>query len=257
LEETIGGALRSSAPPAAPTRRLGDFSVADEAGSAEPLECIVYSKRPLFISGVVYPRHGHADKDTGRRLERFGPLRSFSLDLAGKEAGVVVTTAAASYTLIRPSTAYRKHFEHLAGQAALTMEVHRVLSPAHGGTTAATLEEVVARLARTKVVKGYSTAREGLLVNGKFVLTHLAATGTTGAPAPRREAAGFAAALEAAVQESRCEGAPRGGGGNPEETDTAHDGRAADRGKAPATDGGQMDADEQFARQLQAKIDNE
>jgi DNA (cytosine-5)-methyltransferase 1 len=257
LAETQSGA------PAVTARRLGDFSVVDEAGSPEPLESSLYSQKPLFLCGVVYPRDGPATKDTGRRVERVGPLRAFSLALAGKEAGVVVATAAATYTLSRPSAVYRKHFGHLAEQAALVLEVHHALSPAHGGTTAATLEEVIARLARTKVVKGYATAREGLLVNGKFVLAQLAAADAAGgAAAPQLAATGFAAALGSAVQEFRYEGAQRGAG-NPGGIVIARDGgaaaRAASKGKAAAAaaDGGQMDADEEFARQMQAKIDNE
>lgn len=127
-------------------RRLGDFSVVDEAGIAEPVESVDYSKSKLFLSGgcrcplllacslraarlrmaaccfelaswsqplslppqppwhvasrtmfahfpvpssppagVVYPKDGPTNKQTGRRCERFGPLESFTLDLSDKK----------------------------------------------------------------------------------------------------------------------------------------------------------------------------
>lgn len=49
-------------------------------------------------------------------------------------------------------------------------QVHHALSPQLGGSAFAPLEEVVARLARAGVCKGFPTAREGLLVNARFVL---------------------------------------------------------------------------------------
>lgn len=39
-------------------------------------------------AGVVYPKEGDASKASGRRVERFGPLTSFSVDYAGKTAQV-------------------------------------------------------------------------------------------------------------------------------------------------------------------------
>ena len=128
-------------------RRLGDFSVCDEAGIAEPLESIDYAQKKLFLSGeclpcveevavvlggrrcmggrpswrlagrwrattttrpscplttchsslslpcpalplpagVVYPKDGPTNKETGRRLDKFGPLDSFSLDFSDKK----------------------------------------------------------------------------------------------------------------------------------------------------------------------------
>lgn len=39
-------------------------------------------------SGVVYPKEGAANKDTGRRVDKFGPLKGFSLDFSGKAAQV-------------------------------------------------------------------------------------------------------------------------------------------------------------------------
>jgi hypothetical protein len=45
-----------------------------------------------------------------------------------------------------------------------------------GGNAAATFDEVVSRLARVKAVyKGYGSAREAVLLNGRFILQQLAA----------------------------------------------------------------------------------
>ena len=55
------------------------------------------------------------------------------------------------------------------------------LTPASGGSSGATLEEVVARLARSKLAKGYPSAREALLVNGKFLLAQVRGAGRGGA----------------------------------------------------------------------------
>ena len=52
-------------------------------------------------------------------------------------------------------------------------QVHLALSPQLGGSAFASLEEVVARLARAKVCAAYPTAREGLLVNARFLLGQL------------------------------------------------------------------------------------
>jgi hypothetical protein len=35
---------------------------------------------------MVYPKEGPTSKEAGRRLDRFGPLDSFSLDLSDKKA---------------------------------------------------------------------------------------------------------------------------------------------------------------------------
>ncbi|EFN59321.1 hypothetical protein CHLNCDRAFT_137706 [Chlorella variabilis] len=138
-------------------RRLGDFSVCDEAGIVEPVESVEYCQGKLFLSGVVYPKEGATTKETGRRCERFGPLESFSLDFSDKKGvQVVACTKEGQYLLMRPAAAYKK--------------VHQALSPQLGGSAFASLEEIVARLARAKVCKGYPSAREGLLVNARFLL---------------------------------------------------------------------------------------
>lgn len=51
----------------------------------------------------------------------------------------------------------------------------QALDPEFGGSPATGLDAVVAKLARAKAGKGYASAREALLLNGRFVLGQLAA----------------------------------------------------------------------------------
>lgn len=51
----------------------------------------------------------------------------------------------------------------------------QAVDPDLGGNLTAALDAVVAKLARAKAGKGYSSTREALLLNGRFVLGQLAA----------------------------------------------------------------------------------
>ena len=48
--------------------------------------------------------------------------------------------------------------------------MHQALSPQLGGSAFASLEEIVARLARAGTCKGFPSAKEGLLVSARFLL---------------------------------------------------------------------------------------
>lgn len=274
--ETEAQALGETAPPpgaasAGPlrARRLGDFSLCSEAGDAERIDSVLVSKAPIYISGVVYPKEGEASKATGRRAEKFGPLVSFSIDYSGKAAQVVLTTEAATYTLLKPAAAYKKTFAHLAEQADIAYEVHHALSPQLGGSAFATLEEVVARLARSKACKSYGSAREGLLVNGRFVLHQFEVLdAASGGKALKYLDTDFGQALQKEVKSYKYVGSQRqaeNGGGihiardapaaaKPSAKDPKGKGKAAVDAE-PTDEEKQLDADEQYARQLQAQMD--
>jgi hypothetical protein len=49
----------------------------------------------------------------------------------------------------------------------------QAIDPELGGSAAASLDAVVAKLARAKAGKGYASAREALLLNGRFVLAQV------------------------------------------------------------------------------------
>jgi hypothetical protein len=51
----------------------------------------------------------------------------------------------------------------------------QAIDPELGGSASASLDAVVAKLARAKAGKGYATAREALLLNGRFVLAQVCA----------------------------------------------------------------------------------
>jgi hypothetical protein len=75
------------------------------------------------FAGVVYPLEGEASKDTGRRVQRIGPLGSWSLDLSGKAPALVLATPSARYTVLRPAAAYKRLHSHLEEQAGIAFEV--------------------------------------------------------------------------------------------------------------------------------------
>lgn len=49
----------------------------------------------------------------------------------------------------------------------------QVLEPSFGGNATTSLDAVVAKLTRSKAGKGYHSAREALLLNGRFVLAQV------------------------------------------------------------------------------------
>jgi hypothetical protein len=49
----------------------------------------------------------------------------------------------------------------------------QAIDPELGGSATASLDTVVAKLARAKAGKGYASAREALLLNGRFVLAQV------------------------------------------------------------------------------------
>jgi DNA (cytosine-5)-methyltransferase 1 len=243
--------------PAIKTRRVGDFVVVDKAGVPEPIEALQFFQKDLFLSGVVYPAQGPTTKETGRRVELIGPLRSFSLDCSGKEVAVSLHTDAATYITVRPAASYKKVFSNLSGQADITFEVVQALMPQLGGNVQASLEEIIARLARTKTVKGFNTPREGLLLNGKFLLAQLtkmdigSSAGSKGAVSNLGDTA-FAKALADALKDFKYVGAQGANAG----IVISRDPRAKKTDEATEGDA-QMQADIEFARQLQAKMDVE
>lgn len=260
LKETEAGAGWSNK-----QRRLGDFSVADEAGIAAPVEGVEYTKSQLFLTGVVYPKEGPTNKETGRRVEKFGPLESFSLDFSDKKGvQVIASTKEGQYLLTKPATAYKKVYAPLAEKAAIAFEIHNALSPQLGGSAFASLEEIVARLARAKVCKGYPSAREGLLVNARFLLAQFEKLdAASGHKALKFLETDFGKSLAKEAKDYKYVGLQKANGGIVIRDVEAEAAAAAakGKGKGKAAVGGeedrQMEADEEFARQLQAKMDAE
>lgn len=242
--------------PSVKVRRLGDFTITNANDQMEPIENVSFGDKGVFISGMIYPREGPVTKDTGRRLEKFGPLRSFSVDLNGKTASITLHTDMASYVAMKPSSLYKRILENLSGQADVLFEVFCALSPSKGGSINATFEEVIAHLARSKAVRGYSTPREGLLVNGKFIMAQLKHLDQSrpSHSMPLYSETPFAKSLSEALSSFKYVGSQalqaQQGGISIKDSRSR---RSSDRGVSEAD--AQMAADEDLARRLQAKMD--
>lgn len=66
-------------------------------------------------------------------------------------AQVKICTAACEYEISKPAAVYRLQYSHLAEAAHLAAVCHDALAPSAGGSPAASLAEVVAKLSRAKV----------------------------------------------------------------------------------------------------------
>lgn len=280
------------------TRRLGDFAVYTETdaennsgdtsattggGELEPIETLPFASKPLYVSGIIYPSTGPMNKTTGRRVEKLGPLapgftvqchpgKANSNSQTTQGASIVISTDGATYILERPSTSYKKYFSNLSGQADMLYEVKCAVDPSFGGSPTLTVDEVVARLARNgKAVKSFSSPREALMVNGKFILSHLeyksevsetkpdrgkSATGNAMSGSTSLSESVFAQGLKTAMASwGSSMGAMHGSNGGLVI-------RSNDAGIQLDTSpkkysSEQLEADEDFARQLQAKMDAE
>lgn len=241
-------------------RRLLDFDVHDKQGTQQPLDSGDLKSRPLFLTGAVYPGDGKIAKEKGRRVKKLGPVTGWSIKFASQSPEVCVTTAEAMYSLGKAATAYRAIFEHLSEAVAVTLHCYMALAPSVGGNPQASLSEVVAKLARAKVGKSYATPREALLLNAKFVTAQLSGLdGTAAAGSTKFSELPFLASL---IQEGRAlaqqvRGGREGGPMTIREPGSDGAGGAAPAQNGGAEDGEHMETDEDFARQLQAKLDAE
>ena len=157
-------------------RRIHDFSVVDSNGNGEPLESLAFvpqgNNKGLFLCGVVYPMSGALRKSVGRRMVKpFGPVTGYSVDLL--RGDIIMKTSQAEYVASKPTASYKKWFENLSGQAAIASEVYQAIQQ---NMQSVRMENVIAHLARCKVTKAFSSPREGLLINGAFILDQLVHT---------------------------------------------------------------------------------
>ncbi|KAL6767831.1 MET1 [Auxenochlorella protothecoides x Auxenochlorella symbiontica] len=235
-----------------PRRRIGDFTLATPKGIHEPVLSIEAGMGvELILSGVVFPAAGPTTKASGASVAACGPVTGFRLEVdAGPEAQVVLSTPLAEYILLKPAPGYKKTFGNLFVQAALVREVCLALSPAKGGDLEASLDEVILRLARSKLDHGYASAREALLINAKLVIAQLSKLDDVSGPKGLKyllTECGKALVKEAASY--KYVGVQRPGAtGIHIRDDTRPE-------AAPADEDAQTLADADFARQLQAQMD--
>ncbi|KAF8055388.1 MET1B [Scenedesmus sp. PABB004] len=244
------------------TRRLVRFTVVDAAGEAQPLDRMDLLQGPLKITGAIYPDEGPLNKPDGRLLvEPFGPVTSWHVLYAKDGPTPVAVTGLGSYKLSKPAQPYRKFFASLTEQTTLAWHVVQAVDPDLGGSAAASLDAVVAKLARAKAGKGYATAREALLLNGAFVLAQLAAHEARragGASAKGKGAASFGSGPFVAELKAELAKGPVQVGLVSGNAITIRDVGA--EGAAAQAKGGEegdavVRADEELARRLQAKMD--
>lgn len=68
-------------------------------------------------------------------------------------------TDAGVYEVTKASAAYRPLYQHFAEQAEICFEVYQAVSPKQGGNPQASFDEVVAKVARSKVRPPRCSAR--------------------------------------------------------------------------------------------------
>lgn len=249
LEETSAAAAVPGSAVQVERRRIHDFAVVDSKENGEPLESLAFlrqKKKSVFLSGVVYPISGPLSKSAGRRVTKpFGPVTGYSVDLV--RGNIIVKTSRAEYVLLKPTAAYKKWFDNLAGQVAIASEVYQSISTAKGGIQSIGMDHVITHLARCKVTKEFSSPREGLLINGAFILDQL------GRADPAIESSQFFKELsaETASYVYLCDA--RTDGIRIKRDDTDREDRRS--GRVPRNS--QEAADQLYAMQLQAKIDKE
>ncbi|KAJ1383812.1 S-adenosyl-L-methionine-dependent methyltransferase [Sesbania bispinosa] len=122
-DETLAVRMTCGQDDGRPNRRLTDFILHDENGTAQPLEMLEVND--LFISGVVLPLEPSTDKkkEKGIRCEGFGRIETW--DISGYEDGFPViwlSTDIADYDCLKPATSYKKFFDHFFEKARACVE---------------------------------------------------------------------------------------------------------------------------------------
>lgn len=81
----------------------------------------------FLLTGAVYPETGPLNKENGRMVaDAFGPISSWYISYNSNEPVMVACTAAASYQLSKPASAYKKVHAALEEQTMLTWHVLQV-----------------------------------------------------------------------------------------------------------------------------------
>ncbi len=226
-------------------RRIHDFAIVDAKENGEPLESLEFfrqKKKDLFLSGVIYPNCGPLSKVAGRRMAKpFGPVTGYSVDLL--RGNIIIKTSLAEYIATKPTAAYKKWFENLVGQAAIASEVYQVVSKE--GIESVHMDHIIAHLARCKVTKDFASPREGLLVNGSFILSQLVHTD------PSIQSSSFYKEVSDEIAAYTYHSL--GNNGIRIKTNDTSESQSS----GGLVQGSQEAADQQYAMQLQAKMDKE
>ncbi|KAK9839549.1 hypothetical protein WJX84_009779 [Apatococcus fuscideae] len=172
--QALSEANGAPSPTSSQVFRLLDFSITDGHGDLCPTERLNFAEdRSFLLSGTIFAAEGKLTRANGQTVKSFGPVLRNTVDYSRPEAQVHLHTEQAVYTCVRPSIAYKQLYSRFAESVDICNEVFKALHPSHQGSPQASLDEIVARLIRCKAGKSYSTPREALLLNGKFVIAQL------------------------------------------------------------------------------------
>ncbi|GAU28477.1 hypothetical protein TSUD_294800, partial [Trifolium subterraneum] len=161
-----------------PNRRLTDFILHDETGAAQPLEMLEIND--LFITGLILPLEGSADKkkEQGVRCEGFGRIESW--DISGYEDGspvIWISTDIADYDCQKAAASYKKYYDHFFEKARACLEVYKKLAKSSGGDPDISLDELLAGMARSmsgsKYFSGTASLKEFIISQGEFIYKQL------------------------------------------------------------------------------------
>ncbi|XP_045819447.1 DNA (cytosine-5)-methyltransferase 1-like isoform X1 [Trifolium pratense] len=161
-----------------PNRRLTDFILHDETGAAQPLEMLEIND--LFITGLILPLEGSADKkkEQGVRCVGFGRIESW--DISGYEDGspvIWISTDIADYNCQKAAASYKKYYDHFFEKARACLEVYKKLAKSSGGDPDISLDELLAGMARSmsgsKYFSGTVSLKEFIISQGGFIYKQL------------------------------------------------------------------------------------
>ncbi|PRQ32904.1 putative DNA (cytosine-5-)-methyltransferase [Rosa chinensis] len=159
-----------------PSRRLTQFILHSEDGTARPLEMV---EAGLFITGTILPLRESTekdkDKDSSIKCEGFGRIDAWKI--SGYDEGspmIWLSTKVADYCCVKPAIGYKKHYDLFFEKARACIEVYQKLSKCKSGCS---LEELLAGVARSlsgsKFFSGSASIKEFVLSHGEFIYKRL------------------------------------------------------------------------------------
>ncbi|KAL2334436.1 hypothetical protein Fmac_015649 [Flemingia macrophylla] len=177
-EEILAVRMTAEQDDGRPNRRITDFILHDESGTAQPLEMLEVSD--LYITGVILPFEASTGKkkEKGVRCEGFGRIESW--DISGYEDGspvIWLSTDIADYECHKPATSYKKYYNHFHEKARACIEVYKKLAKSSGGDPDISLDELLAGMARSmsgsKCFSGTASIKEFVISQGEFIYKQL------------------------------------------------------------------------------------
>ena len=98
----------------------------------------------MFISGLILPLEESSDKEKENviRCEGFGRLESWDISCYEDGSPVIwLSTNIANYHCLKPTSSYKKFYDHFFEKVHACVEVYKRLSRSTGGNPDFTLDE--------------------------------------------------------------------------------------------------------------------